>query len=33
MYEGVIMPTALYGEVARGLRSGTRKKVNVLEIK
>ena len=33
LYEGVIVPTALYGTEAWGLRSAERMKVNVLEIK
>ena len=33
LYEGVIVPTALYGEEALGMRSAERRKVNVLEIK
>ena len=32
-YEGVIVPTALYGEEAWGMRTAERRKVNVLEIK
>ena len=32
-YEGVIVPTALYGTEAWGMRSAERRKVNVLEIK
>ena len=32
-YEGVIVPTALYGTKARGMRSSERRKVNVLEMK
>ena len=32
-YEGVIVPTALYGAVAWGMRSAERRKVNVLEMK
>ena len=31
--EGVIVPTALYGAEAWGMRSAERRKVNVLEIK
>ena len=31
LYEGVIVPTALYGAEACGLRSAERRKVNVLE--
>ena len=30
LYEGVIVPTALYREEAWGMRSAERKKVNVL---
>ena len=33
LYEGVIVPTALYGAEAWGMRSAERRKVNVLEIK
>ena len=33
LYEGVIIPTALYGAEARGMRSAERRKVNVLEMK
>ena len=33
LYEGVIVPTALYGAEACGLRNAERRKVNVLEIK
>ena len=33
LYEGVIVPTALYGAEAWGMRSAERKKVNVLEMK
>ena len=33
LYEGVIVPTALYGADARGKRSAERRKVNVLEMK
>ena len=33
LYEGVIVPTALYGADAYGVRSAERKKVNVLEMK
>ena len=33
VYEGVIVPTALYRAVAWGMRSAERRKVNVLEIK
>ena len=32
LYEGVIVPTALYGAEAWGMRSAERRKVNVLEI-
>ena len=32
-YEGVIVPTALYGAEAWGMRSAEREKVNVLEMK
>ena len=32
-YEGVIVPTALYGAEACGMRSAERRKVNVLEVK
>ena len=32
-YEGVIVPTALYGAEAWGMRSAERSKVNVLEMK
>ena len=32
-YEGVIVPTALYGAEAWGMRNAERRKVNVLEIK
>ena len=32
-YEGAIVPTALYGTEAWGMRSAERRKVNVLEIK
>ena len=31
LYEGVIVPTALYGAEAWGMRSAERRKVNVLE--
>ena len=31
--EGVIVPTALYGAEALGMRSAERRKVNVLEMK
>ena len=33
IYEGVIVPTTLYGAEALGLRSAERRKVNVLEMK
>ena len=33
LYEGVILPTALYGAEAWAMRSAERRKVNVLEIK
>ena len=33
LYEGVIVPTALYGAEAWGMRSDERRKVNVLEMK
>ena len=33
LYEGVILPTALYGAEAWGVRSAARRKVNVLEMK
>ena len=33
LYEGVIVPTALYGAAAWGMRSAERRKVNVLEMK
>ena len=33
LYEGVIIPTALYGAEAQGMRSAERMKVNVLEMK
>ena len=33
LYEGVIVPTALYGAEACGMRSAERRKVNVLEMK
>ena len=33
LYEGVIVPTALYGAEARGMRSAERKEVNFLEMK
>ena len=32
LYEGVILPTALYGPEAWGMRSAERRKVNVLEM-
>ena len=33
LYEGVIVPTALYAAEAWGMRSAERRKVNVLEMK
>ena len=33
LYEGVIVPTALYGAEAWGMRSAERRKLNVLEMK
>ena len=33
LYEGVIVPTALYGAYAWGMRSAERRKVNVLKMK
>ena len=33
LYKGVIVPTALYGAEAWGMRSTERRKVNVLEMK
>ena len=33
LYEGVIVPTALHGAEALGMRSAERRKVNVLEMK
>ena len=33
LYEGVIVPTALYGAEARGMRSAEGMKMNVLEMK
>ena len=33
LYEGVIVPTALYGAEVWGMRSAERKKVNVLDMK
>ena len=33
LYEGVIVPTALYGAQAWGMRSAERRKANVLEMK
>ena len=33
LYEGVIVPTALYGTEALGMRSAERRRVNVLEMK
>ena len=32
LYEGAIVPTALYGAVAWGMRSAERMKVNALEM-
>ena len=32
LYEGVIVPTALYGAEARGMKSAEKRKENVLEI-
>ena len=32
LYEGVIVPTALHGAEAWGMRSADRRKVNVLEL-
>ena len=32
LYEGLIVPTALYGTEACGMRSAERRKVNVLEM-
>ena len=32
LYEGVIVPTVLYGAEAWGMRSAERRKVNVLEM-
>ena len=32
LYEGVIVPTALYGAEAWGMKSAERRKVNVLEM-
>ena len=32
LYEGVIVPTALYGTEACGMRSAERRKVNILEM-
>ena len=32
LYEGVIVPTALYGAEAWGMRSAERRKMNVLEM-
>ena len=32
LYEGVILPTALYGAEAWGMRSAERRKVNVFEM-
>ena len=33
LYEGVIVPTALYGAETLGMRSAERRKVNALEMK
>ena len=33
LYEAVIVPTALFGAEARGMRSAERRNVNVLEMK
>ena len=33
LYEGVIVPTALYGSEAWGMRNDERRKVNVIEMK
>ena len=33
VYEGIIVPTALYGAEVWGMRSAERRKVNVLEMK
>ena len=33
LYEGVIVPTALHGAEAWGMRSAERRKVNILEMK
>ena len=33
LYEGIIVPTALYGAEAWGMRNTERRKVNVLEVK
>ena len=33
LYEGVIVPTALYGAEAWGMRSAERRTLNVLEMK
>ena len=33
LYEGVIVPTALYGADTWGMKSAERRKVNVLEMK
>ena len=33
LYEGVIVPTALYGAETWGMRGAERRKVNVLEMK
>ena len=33
LYEGLIVPTSLYGSEAWGMRSAERRKVNILEVK
>ena len=33
LYEGIILPTALYGGEAWGMRSVERRKLNILEMK
>ena len=33
LYQGIIVPTALYGAEAWGMRSAERRKVNILEMK
>ena len=33
MYDGVVVPTALHGAEAWGMRSAERRKVNALEMK